>query len=100
MVKRLPILLLALTLALVALLLVPAHGKSARVFDYAGVMSAGEAAELDEYLARLRAETGYDFVFLADTELEYRDCLLYTSKKCIFHALILHLSAAARIIYL
>ena len=86
MVKRLPILLLALTLALVALLLVPAHGKSARVFDYAGVMSAGEAAELDEYLARLRAETGYDFVFLADTELEYRDNYEAAERAAIAHA--------------
>lgn len=86
MVKRSPAVLIALLLALAALFCVAAAGKDTRVFDEAGVMSAEEAVRLDEYLATLREQTGYDFVFLADTELEYNDDYDAAERAAIAHA--------------
>lgn len=42
-----------------------------RVFDNAGLLSSDEVTNLEEYISELRTETGYDFVFLTDTDVPY-----------------------------
>jgi len=86
MVRRSPITMLVMALALALLLCVPVAAADGRVFDYAGVMSADEAAMLDGYLAELRSATGYDFVFLSDTDLAYNDNYDAAERAAIAHA--------------
>ncbi len=86
MVARARAALLAAIVATAALLCVFASAKEPRVYDYADVLDSEEEEKLEEYLAKLSEETGYDFVFLADTELPYIEDYDAAERAAIAHA--------------
>lgn len=88
MVKRSGAVIFAIVLVILSALSLTtiAAAKETRVFDYADLLSADEEAKLDAYIAQLRDDTGYDFVFLADTELEYVEDYDTAERAAIAHA--------------
>lgn len=87
MVRRAKAILLTFIAVVAALsLYAGAATEDARVYDKAGMLTSDEVSQLESYISELRSETGYDFVFLTDTDVAYNSDYNEANRADIAHA--------------
>ena len=66
-----------------------------RVIDNANLITDSERSAIEAQIASLRADTGMDFVFLTDTELEYNEDYYTAESAATAHARISTITTAS-----